>query len=157
MQQAELLALMDWSILHWASMRLLCAVALQASAFVLFPDLKSACNAVLPLKQSKVAVAVELHDYSSLRLAELPLQNLVPQLTTAQEGAAALLIQVKGESAQDLADTIKKAQAALNGSGAKFGGQPEKPFGVESYPFSTDPRVRATACRQLLASNKAWL
>lgn len=39
----------------------------QASAFVLFPDLKAACDAVLPLKQHKVAVAVELHDWASLR------------------------------------------------------------------------------------------
>jgi hypothetical protein len=39
----------------------------QASAFVLFPSLKAACDAVLPLKQHKVAVAVELHDFSSLR------------------------------------------------------------------------------------------
>lgn len=41
--------------------------SVQASAFVLFPSLKAACDAVLPLKQHKVAVAVELHDFSSLR------------------------------------------------------------------------------------------
>jgi hypothetical protein len=76
------------------------------------------------------------------RLAEPPLQQLVPQLTTAEAGAAALLIQVKGNTKQELADTIRKAQEVLSGSGAKFGGQPDKPLGVESYPFSTDPRVR---------------
>jgi hypothetical protein len=76
------------------------------------------------------------------RLAESSLQQLVPQLTTAHEGAAALLIQVKADSSQGLADSIKKAQSVLSQSGAKFGGQPEKPLGVESYPFSTDPRVR---------------
>jgi hypothetical protein len=48
----------------------LCCI--QASAFVLFPDLKSACDAVLPLKQHKVAVAVELHDYASLRCVRSP-------------------------------------------------------------------------------------
>jgi hypothetical protein len=78
----------------------------------------------------------------SARLAESSLQQLVPQLTTAHEGAAALLIQVKADSAQGLADAVKKAQSVLSQSGAKFGGQPEKPLGVESYPFSTDPRVR---------------
>lgn len=119
-----------------------CLVGLrQASAFVLFPDLKSACDAVLPLKQSQCAVAVELHDFSSLRLAESPLQQLVPQLTTAQEGAAALLIQVKGDTAQHVADTISRAQGVLSSSGVKFGGQADKPLGVESYPFSTDPKV----------------
>jgi hypothetical protein len=41
--------------------------AMQASAFVLFPDIKSACDAVLPLKQHQVAVAVELHDWACLR------------------------------------------------------------------------------------------
>jgi hypothetical protein len=43
----------------------------QASAFVLFPDLKSACDAVLPLKRDKLAVAVELCDYASLRSARM--------------------------------------------------------------------------------------
>lgn len=76
------------------------------------------------------------------RLAESPLQQLVPQLTTAQEGAAALLIQVKADSQEGLQETIKKAQGVLSGSGASFGGQADKPLGVESYPFSTDPRVR---------------
>jgi hypothetical protein len=65
----------------------------------------------------------------------------VPQLTTAQEGAAALLIQVKADSQEGLHKTIKKAQGVLSGSGASFGGQADKPLGVESYPFSTDPRV----------------
>lgn len=64
----------------------------------------------------------------------------MPQLTTAQEGAAALLIQVKADSQEGLQETIKKAQGVL--SGASFGGQADKPLGVESYPFSTDPRVR---------------
>lgn len=75
------------------------------------------------------------------RLAESSLQQLVPQLTTAQEGAAALLIQVKADTQQDLQDIIKRAQEVLSSSGTKFGGQTNQPLGVESYPFSTDPQV----------------
>jgi hypothetical protein len=40
---------------------------MQASAFVLFPDIHSACTAVQHLKAAKVASAVELCDYASLR------------------------------------------------------------------------------------------
>jgi hypothetical protein len=75
------------------------------------------------------------------RLAEPPLQQLVPQLTTAQEGAAALLIQVKADTQQGLSEAISRAQDVLRGSGAVFGGQPDKPLEVESYPFSNDKRV----------------
>jgi hypothetical protein len=90
-------------------------------------------------------------------LAEPPLQQLVPQLTTAEAGAAALLIQVKGNTQQELADTIRKAQEVLSGSGAKFGGQPDKPLGVESYPFSTDPRVSsADVTQNLFKTFVAW-
>lgn len=53
----------------------------------------------------------------------------MPQLTTAQEGAAALLVQVKADTQQGLSDVIAKAQQVLSSSGAKFGGQPDKPLG----------------------------
>jgi hypothetical protein len=43
-----------------------CCVLL-ASAFVLFPDLYSACDSVRHLKASGVASAVEVCDYASLR------------------------------------------------------------------------------------------
>jgi len=75
------------------------------------------------------------------RLAESSLQQLVPQLTTAQEGAAALLIEVKADTQQGLQDVIKRAQGVLSSSGTKFGGQANQPLGVESYAFSTDPQV----------------
>jgi hypothetical protein len=43
----------------------------QASAFVLFPDLYSACDSVRHLKASGVASAVEICDYASLRCASM--------------------------------------------------------------------------------------
>lgn len=45
----------------------LCVCRMQASAFVLFPDMQSACDSVKHLKASGVASAVEVCDYNSLR------------------------------------------------------------------------------------------
>ncbi len=39
---------------------------LQASAFIAFPDLASACKAVVSIKPTKAASAVELCDWASL-------------------------------------------------------------------------------------------
>lgn len=39
----------------------------QASAFVMFPDIQQACQAVLALKRTGAASAVELFDWRSLK------------------------------------------------------------------------------------------
>ncbi|WIA33444.1 hypothetical protein OEZ86_006576 [Tetradesmus obliquus] len=107
----------------------------KASAFVLFPDLYSACDSVRHLKSSGVASAVEICDYASLRLAQQEFVSLVAELGQAQEGAAGLLIEVKGETQQQLQQRIEAAQAALQASGVHFGGNAGAPLGLESYPF----------------------
>ncbi|KAF6261185.1 glycolate dehydrogenase [Scenedesmus sp. NREL 46B-D3] len=111
----------------------------KASAFVLFPDLRSACDSVRHLKDSGVASAVEICDYASLRLAQQEFVSLVAELGQAQEGAAGLLIEVKGETEQQLQRRIEAAQQALRASGVHFGGQPGAPLGLESYPFRNNP------------------
>eukprot|EP00775_Hariotina_reticulata_P013456 gene13456-13582_t len=114
----------------------------KASAFVLFPDIHSACTAVQHLKAAKVASAVELCDYASLRLAQQDFITLVAELSQAQEGAAGLLIEVKGATTGKLEEQIKAAQEALQQSGVTFGGQPTAPLGLESYPFRVNPKAR---------------
>jgi hypothetical protein len=76
------------------------------------------------------------------RLAQQEFVSLVAELGQAQEGAAGLLIEVKGESQQQLQQRIEAAQQALRGSGVRFGGQPGAPLGLESYPFRINPAVR---------------
>eukprot|EP00878_Enallax_costatus_P006622 GHUV01006940.1.p1 GENE.GHUV01006940.1~~GHUV01006940.1.p1 ORF type:complete len:990 (+),score=266.56 GHUV01006940.1:206-3175(+) len=111
----------------------------KASAFVLFPDINSACDSVQKLKATQVASAVELVDYNSLRLAQAPFVALVAELAQAQEGAAGLLIEVKGETREELQERIQTAQRALTSAGVQFDGQRKVPLGIESYPFRFSP------------------
>ena len=48
-----------------------CAYAVQASTFVMFPDVHSACRAASILRDETAVDAVELFDTASLRLASL--------------------------------------------------------------------------------------
>lgn len=66
---------------------------------------------------------------------------LVAELAQAQEGAAGLLIEVKGETKEQLQEHIKTAQKALESAGVPFGGQRRVPLGLESYPFRFNPQV----------------
>jgi hypothetical protein len=76
----------------------------------------------------------------------------VAELGQAQEGAAGLLIEVKGESEQQLQQVVEAAQQALRASGVRFGGQAGAPLGLESYPFRVNPAV-SFQCRCLLFPN----
>ena len=75
------------------------------------------------------------------RLAQQEFVSLVAELGQAQEGAAGLLIEVKGETQQQLQQRIEAAQAALQASGVRFGGNAGAPLGLESYPFRVNPAV----------------
>eukprot|EP00879_Flechtneria_rotunda_P006313 GHRR01006635.1.p1 GENE.GHRR01006635.1~~GHRR01006635.1.p1 ORF type:complete len:789 (+),score=273.08 GHRR01006635.1:1646-4012(+) len=113
----------------------------KASAFVLFPSINSACDAVKALKASKAASAVELCDYSSLRLAKQEFVSLVAELGQADEGAAGLLIEVKGATKAELQECINTAQQAMQeAAGVQFGGKRVNPLSIESYPFRHDPK-----------------
>lgn len=81
-------------------------------------------------------------EWPACRLAQPDFVSLVAELGQAQEGAAGLLIEVKGESQQQLQERIGTAQKALQESGVTFGGQRANPLRVESYPFRLDPKVR---------------
>jgi D-lactate dehydrogenase len=98
----------------------------KASALVFFPDIEVACKAVILLKQEAVS-AVELLDRAALRSVEQT-PGLPPQIRTLGSQAAALLIEVRAETAQVLNLRIDAALAAV-----------ARMETVEAPSFSTDP------------------
>ncbi len=98
----------------------------KASALVFFPDIRSACEAVIRLKPQPVA-AVELLDRPALRSVE-DKPGLPPVMRTLGNGAAALLIEVRAADAGLLQQRIAAVGAALADIAT-----------VEPLAFSTDP------------------
>ncbi len=98
----------------------------KASALVFFADIDSACQAVLCLKPQAVA-AVELLDRAALRsVQETP--GLPAQMRTLGPQTAALLIEVRGTTAQLLEQRMALALQAIAGVAT-----------VHPAAFSTDP------------------
>ena len=86
-------------------------VAHKASALVFFPDMESACRAVVGLRQQPVD-AVELLDRASLRaVADKP--GMPPLLQTLADGATALLIETRAPDAVTLDARIAAVLAEL--------------------------------------------
>ncbi|GAB2179848.1 FAD-binding and (Fe-S)-binding domain-containing protein [Denitratisoma sp. agr-D3] len=98
----------------------------KASALVFFPDIASACEAVIELKKLPVS-AVEILDRASLRSVENK-AGLPAIIKTLGGGASALLIEVREENAERLQFLMATVVGAL----AAF------PT-VEAPRFSTDP------------------
>ncbi len=85
----------------------------KASALVIFPDIKTACEAVAILKTEPVA-AVELMDRASLRSVED--QPGVPSyLKELPEAAAALLVETRAADSQALRQQVDAIKNALSG------------------------------------------
>jgi D-lactate dehydrogenase len=85
----------------------------KASALVFFPNIESACQAVIRLKQEPVS-AVELLDRPALRSVE-DKPGMPQQMRALDDDAAALLIEVRAESANVLQQRIAAALSALTG------------------------------------------
>ena len=98
----------------------------KASTLVFFPTIETACQAVIRLKQEPVS-AVEMLDRPALRSVE-DKPGLPPIIRTLGDDAAALLIEVRAESAVLLQQRIDAALGALTGIAT-----------VEAPTFSTDP------------------
>ncbi|RVU84630.1 FAD-binding oxidoreductase [Leucothrix sargassi] len=98
----------------------------KATALVLFPDIEAACLAVSALKSEPVD-AVELMDRAGLRSVE-DKPGMPPKLKALNNDAAALLIDVRGESKAALMERIAYVQACLGGQTL-----------LEPATFSTDP------------------
>lgn len=77
---------------------------LQASAFMMFPDMNTACRAAGVLRTETAVDAVEVFDRAALRECEADegLTKLVVDIKGADPGAAALLIECRGEDAETL-------------------------------------------------------
>jgi len=102
----------------------------QASALVFFPDIATACQAVVRLKPQPVA-AVELLDRAALRSVENK-PGLPAIIRALDESAAALLIEVRASDAAGLQAHIDAALSAMAGIAT-----------VEAPVFSTDPETCA--------------
>lgn len=98
----------------------------KASALVFFPDIRSACEAVIRLKTQPVA-AVELLDRPALRSVQ-DKPGLPAVMRSLGDDAAALLIEVRAGDAAAVADRIAAVHGALAGVAT-----------VEPVQFSTDP------------------
>jgi D-lactate dehydrogenase len=98
----------------------------KASALVFFPTIESACQAVIHLKQEPVS-AVELLDRAALRSVQ-DKPGLPAVMKTLADDAAALLIEVRGETSIAMLARMNAAQAAIKGIAT-----------VEPPVFSTDP------------------
>ena len=103
----------------------------KASALVFFPNISSACEAVIAVKPLPVA-AVEILDRASLRSVESK-AGLPPLIKTLGDGAAALLIEVRAADANGLDRVIAEVVATVN----RF------PT-IEPTRFSTDAEECAT-------------
>ena len=98
----------------------------KASALVFFPDIRTACEAVIRLKPQPVS-AVELLDRPALRSVQ-DKPGLPPVMRTLGEEAAALLIEVRSATVDGLNERISAVRAAIAGITT-----------VEPLQFSTDP------------------
>ena len=100
----------------------------KASALVFFPDIETACQAVIRLKPQPVS-AVELLDRAALRSVE-DKAGLPPMIRSLGESVAALLIEVRDQESVGLQARIDAALSAINGIAT-----------VEPALFSTDPET----------------
>jgi D-lactate dehydrogenase len=98
----------------------------KASALVFFPDIRTACEAVIRLKPQPVS-AVELLDRPALHSVENK-PGLPPVIRALGEQAAALLIEVRNATVDGLNERISAVHAAMEGIST-----------VEPMQFSTDP------------------
>ena len=98
----------------------------KASALVFFPNIATACEAVIRLKPEPVS-AVELLDRPALRSVE-DKPGLPPVMRVLGAEAAALLIEVRADNAAHLQERVAAALGALAGVST-----------IEPPAFSTDP------------------
>lgn len=114
----------------------------KASAFVVFPDIMSACKAAAVLRSETAVDAVELFDRASLRECESDekMVGLVPDIKGCGPMAAALLIECRGSTSEDLEARIKEVQGSLLDSGLPVGPAPGIAKDLNAYEFKHDAR-----------------
>jgi D-lactate dehydrogenase len=99
---------------------------LKAAALVLFPDMRTACAAAIRLKPEPVS-AVEMMDFASL-VSGIGKPGIPDSFAALPVGTAALLVDLRAETAQEMDKYSAAVEAALS---------PFEP--LEPAVFSTDP------------------
>lgn len=87
--------------------------AFKASALVFFPDIETACQAVVRLKPQPVS-AVELLDRAALRSVENK-SGLPPEIRTLGDQATALLVEVRADEPDERQRRVDAVLSALAG------------------------------------------
>jgi len=110
----------------------------KASAFIVFKDVKEACRAAAVLRRETKVDAVELFDRASLTQCEGHEQiiGLVPTIADAPRTGAALLIECRGATDEELNAGIKAVTDAIDGAGMEYLNDRES-----TYPFMKDEAV----------------
>ena len=83
----------------------------KATALMLFPDIKTACEATILLRTCPVS-AVEIMDRASLRSVEQK-PGMPPYLKTLDDSVAALLVEARGATQQELDEHIRQTTRSL--------------------------------------------
>ena len=114
----------------------------KASAFVLFPDIMSACTAASILRNDTSVDAVELFDRAALRdcAADDKMAELVPDIRSCGPMAAALLIECRGQTSEDLHSRIDEVQQSLRGTKLPFGPDTTVVKDLDVYAFNHTPK-----------------
>lgn len=115
----------------------------KASAFIMFPDVYSACRGASILRDETTVDAVEMFDRASLRECEAneDMAKHVTDMVGCGPLAAALLVECRGADAESLQANIADVQRSLTRHGLKFGGHEGKALSLDTYPFHEDPKV----------------
>lgn len=83
----------------------------KASALIIYPDVKTACEAI-PILQNQPVAAAELMDRAGLRSVEEK-EGMPSYLKELSDTATALLVETRAESADILQSQIEKIQEAI--------------------------------------------
>jgi len=105
----------------------------KASAFVVFPDVRSACRAAAVLRRETAVDAVELFDRPSLRECEADeaMTRLVPDIVGCDPMAAALLIECRGRDERALEESCDEVRRALKRHDLPLGGRADAPRSLD--------------------------
>lgn len=94
----------------------------KASAFIVFKDVEDACRAAAALRRETTVDAVELFDRASLTQCEdhEKIMSLVPTIKEAPKYGAALLIECRGATDDELNKSISAVETSLDGAKLNF-------------------------------------
>ncbi|BDA46133.1 probable glycolate oxidase subunit GlcD at N-terminal half [Coccomyxa sp. Obi] len=114
----------------------------KASTFIMFPDVHSACRAASVLRDETAVDAVEMFDRASLTECEKDegMTRLVPDIKGADPGAAALLVECRGQTPESLQERIAEVQQALLRAKLPFGARAAQPMPLDVYDFKHDKK-----------------